>query len=144
MKIIVCLDNSDGMLFNNRRQSRDQKIIDDIENFIMDDFLFMTPFSWSLLENTNINLAVGDNFSNQDTDDYCFVENQHLKVLEDKIDEIVIYKWNRNYPADFYFDIDYKKDFKLIHSEDFEGNSHDLITKEIYKKWKEKKSKYIT
>ena len=30
MKIIVCLDDYGGMLFNSRRQSRDRMLIDDI------------------------------------------------------------------------------------------------------------------
>ena len=30
MKIIVCLDDNSGMMFNRRRQSRDRVVIDDI------------------------------------------------------------------------------------------------------------------
>ena len=30
MKIIVCVDNEYGMMFNNRRQSRDREVIHDI------------------------------------------------------------------------------------------------------------------
>ena len=30
MKIIACLDDNNGLLFNNRRQSRDRVVIEDI------------------------------------------------------------------------------------------------------------------
>ena len=134
MKIIVCLDDSDGMLFNNRRQSKDKNVIKDIENLVGDNLLITTPFSWLLFGDKNIKLATTEDFLNINTDDYCFVENRHLDKIKDKITEIIIYRWNRDYPADFYFDIDYKNDFKLVSSEEFKGNSHDVITKEIYEK----------
>ena len=43
-----------------------------------------------------------------------------------------LYKWNRDYPADFYFDIDYANDYKLETTLDFVGTSHEKITKEVY------------
>ena len=134
MKIIVCLDNSDGMLFNSRRQSKDKNVIKDIEKLVGDNLLITTPFSWLLFGDKNIKLATTEDFLNINTDDYCFVENRHLGKVKDKITEIIIYRWNRNYPSDFYFDINYKNDFSLISSEEFKGNSHDVITKEIYEK----------
>ena len=134
MKIIVCLDNSDGMLFNNRRQSKDKNVIKDIEKLVRDNLLITTPFSWLLFGDKDIKLATTEDFSDVENDDYCFVENRHLGKVKDKITEIIIYRWNRNYPSDFYFDINYKNDFSLISSEEFKGNSHDVITKEIYEK----------
>ena len=134
MKVIVCLDNSDGMLFNNRRQSKDKNVIKDIENIVKDNLLILSPFSWLLFGDRYIKLAATKNFSNVNTDDYCFVENCHLDKIKDKITEIIIYRWNRNYPSDFYFDINYKNDFNLISLEEFKGNSHDVITKETYEK----------
>ena len=48
-----------------------------------------------------------------------------------QIERIVLFKWNRRYPGDVYFDIDLKR-FNLIRSEDFAGSSHEKITMEIY------------
>ena len=65
-------------------------------------------------------------------DDYCFVENASVAEFKEKIAKLVIYKWNRDYPADFYFDIDYANDYKLETTLDFIGTSHEKITKEVY------------
>lgn len=134
MKIIVCLDNSDGMLFNNRRQSKDKNVIKDIENLVGDNLLVATPFSWLLFGDKNIKLATTEDFLDVENNDYCFVENRHLNKIKNKITKIIIYRWNRNYPTDFYFDIDYKNNFKLVSLKEFKGNSHDVITREIYEK----------
>ena len=43
------------------------------------------------------------------------------------------FKWNTKYPADMYFDIDLNR-FQLVVTKDFQGNSHNKITMEIYKR----------
>ena len=65
-------------------------------------------------------------------DDFCFIENASVAAYKEKITRLIVYKWNRDYPADFFFDIDYAKNFRLVSTVDFEGTSHDRITKEIY------------
>ena len=51
--------------------------------------------------------------------------------LEEKIDSIILYRWNRVYPADTYFDIDLSG-WQLVRTGEFSGASHELITKEVY------------
>ena len=66
---------------------------------------------------------------------FCLVENKSLFNYENKINTLVIYKWNRLYPSDLYFDIDLKNNsWQLINSEDFVGSSHEKITKETYRR----------
>ena len=55
----------------------------------------------------NINLSE-DFLKNAKSGDFCFVENKNLKDFEDKIEKIYVFQWNRDYPADFFFDIDLK------------------------------------
>ena len=43
-----------------------------------------------------------------------------------------IFHWNRLYPGDFYFDYNYKDNFKKVKTEKFEGYSHPKITLETY------------
>ena len=63
--------------------------------------------------------------------DYCFVEDLSLQEYENKISKLIIFKWNRVYPADRYFDISLEG-WMLESIEEFEGSSHKLITKEVW------------
>ena len=60
---------------------------------------------------------------------YCFAEN--FTVDENDVEEIIVYKWNRVYPADVQFNIDLKK-WNLAETVDFAGSSHEKITRERY------------
>ena len=129
MKIIVCLDDNGGMLFNNRRQSRDRVVYEDIINSLNGEKLFISPFSQLLFENYKDNICVCEDFLEKGN--ICFVENQSLSQYD--ADEIIVYKWNRAYPADFYCDIDFSK-CSLSEQTEFHGNSHEKITKQIFKR----------
>ena len=52
----------------------------------------------------------------------------------DDCSELIIFRWNRDYPSDLKFVFDYLQRFELVSSEKFKGNSHDEITKEHYTK----------
>lgn len=134
MKIIVCLDDNKGMLFNKRRQSQDNTLREDIINSLNGSRLLMNEYSYKQFKDTQQDhITVDNNFlSTAAEDDYCFVENLKLSPYEEKISELIIYHWNRNYPADTYFDIDLSQ-WELITTTEFAGNSHEKITKEIYK-----------
>ena len=65
--------------------------------------------------------------------DYCFVENLEIENFRDKIEKIILCKWNRKYPGDFFFTIDVNDgNWKLIDVEEFSGSSHEKITLEGY------------
>ncbi|MDD5793676.1 MAG: ribonuclease Z [Clostridiales bacterium] len=137
MKIIVCIDKNNGMMFNNRRQSQDKILIDDIIKVTKDKKLYMNEYSYNLYKDKKYkNIIVCNDFLNKcSPDDFCLVENSSLVTYENKIDTIIIYNWNRNYPSDFKFDINIKdNNWTLIKSENLKGNSHDKITKNIYRR----------
>ena len=52
MKVIVCLDERRGMMFNNRRQSRDSVLIEDVVKDLCGEKLFISPYSEKLFENS--------------------------------------------------------------------------------------------
>ena len=136
MKLIVCLDDFGGMLFNNRRQSRDRVLIEDIMLDIVDKKIYILGYSKILFEMHVGRYKIVDDFlSLADTDAICFVENVSVKSLIDKVDSVTVYNWNRVYPRDFVFDIDLKKEgFFMASSYEFEGYSHENIRKEVYKR----------
>ena len=137
MKIIVCVDDNNGMMFNKRRQSRDSVLIQDIIANLNSGNLLIDPFSEKLFSNSDIDtFFISEEFLNEaEPDDYCFVENHPLSEHVSRIDELIIYRWNRKYPADTYLDIDPTAlGMVLISTTEFAGSSHDKITKELYRK----------
>ena len=137
MKIIVCVDDNNGMMFNKRRQSRDSVLIQDIVASLNSGNLLIDPYSEKLFSNSDVDaFFISEEFlSEAEPDDYCFVENHSLAKHAPRIDELIIYRWNRNYPADTYLDIDpVALGMKLISTTEFAGRSHDKITKELYSK----------
>lgn len=132
MKIIVCVDKNKGMMFHQRRQSQDRIVREKILEITT--CLYMNDYSTSLWRNDILIIKKDEQFLKLGgNNDYCFVENVSLKDYQDEIDEVILFCWNREYPADFYFDMNLD-DFQLVHQEDFAGSSHDVITEMIYRK----------
>lgn len=137
MKIIVCVDDNNGIMFNKRRQSRDSVLIQDIVACLNSGNLLIDPYSEKLFSNSDVDaFFISEEFlSEAESDDYCFVENHSLAEHASRIDELIIYRWNRNYPADTYLDIEpVALGMKLVSTTEFVGSSHDKITKELYSK----------
>lgn len=134
MYIVVCLDTVGGILFNNRRQSRDSAIVNDIVN-MAGEKLYMSEYSKKLFKNFD-GITVGGEFPfTYDEGAYCFAECEITEEAVDKAEGFVIYRWNKLYPQDVTFNISLTdKGFTLESTEDFEGTSHDKITKEVWKR----------
>ena len=131
MNIILCLDDNNGMLFNNRRQSKDREVITNILKLAEGSSLFIHSFSKSLFEN---NCIVDDAMLSIASDnDFCFVENLLTKEFEDRIKSVYVFRWNRKYPYDMVCDLNFN-DYTLVHTEDFKGYSHEKITLEVYRR----------
>ncbi len=130
MKVIICIDDNKGILFNKRRQSRDAKVLEDIVSLTNE--VWIDSFSEKLFEGMNIKVNISDTLL-EDTpkEAYCFIEDKNLESHEHNIEQLIIYKWNRSYPSDFKLDLDLNS-WKLVEAVDFAGNSHDTITREIY------------
>mgnify|MGYP003527575684 CR=1 FL=1 len=126
MKLIVCLDDKNGMMFNKRRQSRDRVLIENVLELCKGEKLYTNEYSSKLFPENSV--EVFDSIENVGNE-YCFAEN--FTVNEENIEEIIVYKWNRLYPADTYFNIDLAG-WNLTETVDFEGSSHEKITREIY------------
>ena len=136
MKIIVAVDERNGMMFNKRRQSQDIKLREYILQLVNGSFLFMNDYSGKqFLEHNQSKIIVCDDFLSKASDmDFCFVENENLAPYLSKIDTIFLCKWNRDYPSDMKFDIDLTTGFKLTSAVDIVGKSHEKITIEEWQK----------
>lgn len=137
MNIIVCLDDKNGMMFNKRRQSQDKILRANIMELAKNSNIFMNNYSYKLYKDIdNGNIKVYEDFLEQCKDNsFCLVEDKLLHNYINKINNIIVYSWNRIYPADLHFDIDLQNNFwELIAEEEFEGSSHEKITKKIYRR----------
>lgn len=133
MRVIICCENSNGMMFNNRRVSQDITVIKKIIELTKHSKLWMNKYSYSLFETVDdANINIAENTLNEVSGgEYCFVENQELRLFEKWISEAIVFRWNRDYPADKFLDIDLSK-WNLKYVDEFKGNSHDKITMEVY------------
>lgn len=134
MNIIVCIDKKNGVMFNGRRQSQDKELRAKIMELCSEARLFMSEYS-GLQFSEYSDIVISDDFLQQaGVGDYCFIEDGVLPPAE-AIENVVVFRWNRDYPADRHFDFDLKDNgFNRQHKEDFEGSSHKKITIEIYKR----------
>ena len=139
MNVYVALDDNNGMMFNYRRQSQDLLLRRDILNDLNDRRLWISNYSAGQFredfpEGFPSNIEVDDEFFRKaKNEDACFVEEYDLSFHLDKIKMLVIYRWNRRYPADLYFNLDLSDGtWKRILVSDIKGNSHEKITKEVW------------
>lgn len=133
MKLCVCLDKKNGMMFFGKRQSQDSVQRERFLSIVGENKLWMSSYSAKLFENLP-NIVVDENCGLvAGTNDYCFVEEQPFDIS--KCSVIVLYKWNRQYPADKFFLFDLKEEgFNRVSKKDFVGSSHEKITEEIYER----------
>ena len=134
MIVIICLDDNCGMLFNHRRQSQDRILLEDMMNYSKEKTVYVNEYSYKLFSDFDSKNLIVDNklLDTARIGEYCFIEDLSLLPYEEQIEKLIIYKWNRSYPADFHLDIPLKDRWKKIDIEEFKGSSHEKITKEIY------------
>ena len=147
--LIACVDDSLGMMFHNRRVSRDKAVIEDIVKMCGQNCLDIEEYSRKLFETKEGGLekvevldfvsecSFADGFLDHFDGEYFFLENaqsiQNVMKQENSVEKLVLYYWNRKYPADQYFPIDLTE-WTEESREEFPGNSHEKITKVIYVK----------
>ena len=133
MKLIFCTDNKRGMMFNKRRQSQDRILRARMLELARDARLLMSPYSAKQFSHDDPIIA-DPNFADiAGESDYCFIEDTDVSL--DNCSEIVIYLWNRDYPADKFLSFDpVSLGFRLVSETDFAGSSHEKITEKIYVK----------
>ena len=133
LNIIVCVDKSNGMMFNNRRQSQDRELISKIIELTLGSRLLMSQYSAQMFVG-NPNIIADNDFISQAKDgDFCFIED--TEIPSENIGDIYVFNWNRDYPADKYFNFDLKNNgYKKSKKIEFVGYSHKKITLEIYRR----------
>lgn len=135
MTLYFCLDDRKGLSFNHRRQSRDAALLEDLHRRAGDN-LVADPISLRLLEMAGLTCRPAPrNVEDLASGDHYFVEGRPAGDWISQADTLVLYHWNRHYPADRYFEADPEMlGFRLMETGEFPGRSHDKITWEVYGK----------
>ncbi|EOS39432.1 ribonuclease Z [Lachnospiraceae bacterium] len=137
MIIIACVDERNGMMFNRRRQSRDSAVCGDILRECGGKKLYMSTYSGKLFGDVEEkNIRITEEFLKEaEEEDFCFIEDIQISGFENKIRTVILYQWNRRYPADRYFLLDLSDgSWELQRTEELKGSSHEKITKGVYER----------
>ena len=131
MHMIVCIDERDGLSFCGRRLSRDSVLNQHMLKMTEGHALWMNAYSAKMFSGTDIcedelylkKAAMGE---------YCFLENATLPETNENLESVILYHWNRTYPSTVKFPRELLEGMQLVHTEEFAGSSHEMITMERY------------
>lgn len=121
------------MLFNNRRLSRDQQVYEDIHSLLGDGCLWCDTYSLELFKDISANIhLLGKHEVKPTENDFVFIETNGFEDYFASANEIIIYRWDRIYPSDVKLSVELGKKWVLQRTETIAGNSHKVITREVY------------
>lgn len=131
MILVICLDQRGGICFNHRRQSKDRLLRQRLLELTGDRPLWMNAYSARQFEEASPNIRVADNFADLAGEgEFCFVETLEPLGLLSGAEELIVFRWDKVYPADRRFS---PETFgHLAEREEFQGHSHACITLERY------------
>lgn len=136
MIAIVCVDDKGGIMFNHRRQSQDRIMRQRILNITQGRPLWMNTYSAKQFTNDGClnKIHIDNDFPQKAADgDFAFFEGDSLAAVDERLERVIIFRWNRTYPADQYLDIDLEKDgWNCERVGDFKGSSHEQISEDVY------------
>ena len=133
MYLIYCVDEKGGLSFGGRRQSRDRTVRGDMLEMTAGKTLWMDETSRrQFTEPEGERIRVDEDFlSRAGAGEFCFVEDRSVKNYVNSIERVILYRWDRAYPADLFWDLSLEG-WTLERREEFPGYSHKIITKEVY------------
>ena len=137
MHIIVCVDDKFGMAFGKRRQSTDVVLRNKIIDLCKGHLLWMREYTAKQFEKDSIpNLFIDVNYLQKaQKGDFCFVELDEILDVYDRIETIILFRWNRTYPATLHLKIPgNNQNWHVEVIDEFPGKSHEKITTERWNK----------
>lgn len=141
MYLIVCVDDKMGISFAKKRQSMDTVLRQKILNICTGKRLWMREYTFKQFDGEaaeGVDIKVSETYlADASKGDYCFVEVDDIMPCADKIEGIILCRWNRTYPSDKKLLIPGDaKDWSVRVLDEFQGKSHKKITMEFWEKTK--------
>ena len=132
MILAACVDDRMGLSFGGRRLSKDAALRAKLLA-LSGGQLRMSEYSARQFSEAVYSGA--DYLSGAQEGDWCFAENTDFENFAGCIGQIVLFRWNRHYPADVRWEPDLiQRGFTLKETGEFPGKSHEKITREVYVK----------
>ena len=132
---VLCVDDRGGRAFHGRRQSQDRVLRRELMARVGSGHIWMNAYSAGQFEPEyagQIRVAE-DCLQRAGRGEFCFVETQPLANCEDRLEQIILFRWNRLYPADTWLDLPLSRHgWHVAERWDFPGFSHKKITQEVY------------
>jgi len=133
MKLILCLDDHNGMFFCGRRQSSDRLVTAHILQTCEGQNLWMNSYSKKLFKDAKNTLVSEQFLQLAGEDDFVFAENADVVQLLPQVRMLIIYRWNRVYPSDVKIHGQFPPiGWVCLNKVAFAGYSHEKITQEVY------------
>lgn len=133
MTVVVCVDDKLGMTFCGRRQSTDASLRRRLLSLFPGKKIYSDEYTASQFEDSSLCVVCERPDLLWHRDAVYFAEKEDVSVFGDMIDRLVIYRWNRRYPADEFLSFDpLREGMRLERISEFEGSSHSHITEEIW------------
>ena len=134
MRLIICLDDKNGMLFNKRRQSSDRVLCEHIVAMTKDTVVWMNGYSAKLFEKESGNIRVDEDFMKKaGRGEYAFAETTDVMPYLQEAEELIVFRWNRVYTSDVRLPASVlEENWRKVQTFSFSGYSHDMITQEVY------------
>lgn len=135
LTVALSTDERGGMIFNKRRVSRDRILIRDLMSGF-DGKIYINEYSKLLFEEYPDRTVVCKSALDEAPDGaVCFIEFPPFAPYISDISRFIIYNWNRRYPFDLCLDVSPSDEgYKSVSVFEFEGSSHEKITKEIFER----------
>ena len=138
MQLILCVDERDGLMFHQRRQSQDRAVRRNMADEVGRGVVWMTPYSyrqftedveaeWVLRVDPEALRLAGPG-------QYCFWEGgDEVEKRMNAVERLILYRWNRHYPSDQRLEPSpTARGWRCLEACQFPGFSHDIIKKEVY------------
>lgn len=133
---VVCVDDRNGIAFHDRPQSRDRALREDLLAMAGEKRIWMDEAARRQFTEESPNLAAAADFPEKaGPGEFCFGGAAPILPWLRQIEAVVLYRWNRVYPADRYLDFDpAKAGWTCVERTEFPGHSHPKLTKEVFVK----------
>lgn len=134
MILIACVDQKNGMAFSGRRQTKDREVRRRILEEAYPGKIIMSPACAAQFQEDGQNriLCRTNPMGSAPEGSRCMIETEQASLYADRVEQIILYRWNTVYPADVYFDLPLETEWDIISRFVFDGFSHPDIVQETF------------